>query len=100
MTVVTTQWFDLIISKTRRNSLLVQGMRNEVLNFALIFETTLAIFLSYCPAMPQLLQLYPLRLSWWLFGLPFGLYMVAYDELRRWLIRRTPGGFFERELFW
>lgn len=100
VSIVVTQWFDVIISKTRRNSLLVQGMRNEVLNFALIFETSAAIFLCYCPGMVTLLKLYPLYFSWWLFGLPFGFALFSYDEFRRYMIRTYPGGYFERETFW
>lgn len=32
-----------------------------MLNFGLVFETALAAFLSYCPGMPILLRLYPLK---------------------------------------
>ncbi|GFS93279.1 hypothetical protein NPIL_588871, partial [Nephila pilipes] len=58
--IVIVQWADLIICKTRRNSILHQGMKNHVLNFGLVFETALAAFLSYCPGMDKGLRMYPL----------------------------------------
>lgn len=98
--IVVTQWFDLIICKTRRNSILHQGLTNEVLNFALIFETGLAIFLCYCPGMIPLLKLYPLKWVWWIFGLPFGLVLFILDEWRRYEIRRHPGGLIEQQTYY
>merc|ERR1719222_1773718 len=47
ISIVVVQWADLIICKTRRNSIIHQGMRNHVLNFGLIFETLMAAFPSY-----------------------------------------------------
>lgn len=55
------QWADLIISKTRRNSIVHQGMTNHVLNFGLVFETALAAFLSYTPGVNTALRMYPLK---------------------------------------
>lgn len=92
MSIVVVQWADLIICKTRRNSIVHQGMTNHVLNAGLIFETLLAAFLSYTPGMSLLLRLFPLKLTWWFPALPFSLLIVAFDETRRFLMRRTPGG--------
>lgn len=61
VSIVVVQWADLIICKTRRNSLLHQGMRNWALNFGLIFETALAAFLSYTPGMDKGLRMFPLK---------------------------------------
>merc|ERR1712136_149862 len=47
VSIVVVQWADLIICKTRRNSLFQQGMRNHVLTFGLFFETAIACLLSY-----------------------------------------------------
>ena len=51
--IVVVQWADLLICKTRRNSIVQQGMRNHILNFGLVFETALACFLSYTPGMDK-----------------------------------------------
>lgn len=61
VSIVVVQWADLIICKTRRNSIVHQGMRNWALNFGLIFETALAAFLSYTPGMDKGLRMFPLK---------------------------------------
>lgn len=61
VSIVIVQWADLIVCKTRRNSIIHQGMRNWALNFGLIFETALAAFLSYTPGMDKGLRMFPLK---------------------------------------
>ncbi|GBP35975.1 hypothetical protein EVAR_91526_1 [Eumeta japonica] len=63
VSIVVVQWADLIICKTRRNSIVHQGMRNWALNFGIVFETALAAFLSYTPGMDKGLRMYPLQLE-------------------------------------
>ncbi|KFM68400.1 Sodium/potassium-transporting ATPase subunit alpha, partial [Stegodyphus mimosarum] len=98
--IVIVQWADLIICKTRRNSILHQGMKNHVLNFGLVFETALAAFLSYCPGMDKGLRMYPLKINWWFPALPFSFLIFVYDETRRLILRRNPGGWVERETYY
>nr|CAH1755607.1 Na,K-ATPase alpha 1B [Oncopeltus fasciatus] len=100
VSIVIVQWADLIISKTRRNSIFHQGMRNWALNFGLVFETALAAFLSYCPGMDKGLRMYPLKFVWWLPALPFMVVIFIYDEVRRFYLRRNPGGWLERETYY
>merc|ERR1712071_131977 len=94
------QWADLIVCKTRRNSIVHQGMRNHVLNFGLIFETAMAAFLSYTPGMDKGLRMYPLKFNWWLPALPFSVLIFCYDETRKFLLRRNPGGWIEQETYY
>ncbi|XP_045626280.2 sodium/potassium-transporting ATPase subunit alpha isoform X1 [Procambarus clarkii] len=100
VSIVIVQWADLIICKTRRNSLFHQGMTNMVLNFGLCFETALAAALSYTPGMDKGLRMYPLKFYWWLPALPFSLLIFVYDECRRFLLRRNPGGWLEYETYY
>uniref|UniRef100_A0A1W7RAY1 Sodium/potassium-transporting ATPase subunit alpha n=1 Tax=Hadrurus spadix TaxID=141984 RepID=A0A1W7RAY1_9SCOR len=100
ISIVIVQWADLIICKTRRNSVFHQGMKNHILNFGLAFETMLAAFLSYCPGMDKGLRMYPLKFVWWLPALPFSLLIWIYDEVRRFILRRNPGGWIERETYY
>nr|CAD7428904.1 unnamed protein product [Timema monikensis] len=100
ITVVITQWANLICCKTRRNSIVHQKMTNWFLNFALVFETCLAICLLYLPAMDAALKMYPLKIQWWLPGIPWAIILLIFDETRKYLIRRFPGGFFERETYY
>uniref|UniRef100_A0A673L6D2 Sodium/potassium-transporting ATPase subunit alpha n=1 Tax=Sinocyclocheilus rhinocerous TaxID=307959 RepID=A0A673L6D2_9TELE len=61
VSIVVVQWADVIICKTRRNSVFQQGMKNKILIFGLFEETALAAFLSYCPGMDVALRMYPLK---------------------------------------
>merc|ERR1712061_275515 len=53
VSIVIVQWADLIICKTRKNSVFQQGMWNWFMSFGLVFETVLAAFLSYTPGMDK-----------------------------------------------
>uniref|UniRef100_A0A8C7XYK5 Sodium/potassium-transporting ATPase subunit alpha n=1 Tax=Oryzias sinensis TaxID=183150 RepID=A0A8C7XYK5_9TELE len=93
ISIVVVQWADLIICKTRRNSIVQQGMtKNRVLIFGLFTETALAVFLSYCPGMDTALKMYPLKPTWWFCAFPYAILIFVYDEVRRYLLRRNPGG--------
>merc|ERR1712115_369771 len=101
VSIVVVQWADLIICKTRKNSVFQQGMKNHFMNFGLVFETILAAFLSYCPGMDKGLRMYPLKFNWWLPALPFSLLIFVYDESRKYLLRRNgPGSWIERETYY
>merc|ERR1712180_500289 len=100
VTIVVVQWADLIICKTRRLSLLHQGMTNWMLNFGLFFETALAAFIQYTPGLNAALRLRPLNAPWWFIGIPFSLLIFIYDEIRRFLLRRNPGGWVEQETYY
>ena len=100
VSIVIVQWADLLICKTRRNSIVQQGVRNHMLNFGLVFETCLAAFLSYTPGMDKGLRMYPLKFNWWLPALPFSLSIFIYDEVRKFLLRRHPGGWLEKETYY
>jgi sodium/potassium-transporting ATPase subunit alpha len=98
VSIVIVQWVDVIICKTRRLSIIRQGMDNWALNFAIIFETVLAVFLSYTPGMDKGLNMYPLKYNWWLPALPFAALMLAYEEIRKFIIRQqSSGSWLERE---
>nr|QBF51208.1 Na+/K+-ATPase alpha-subunit 1c1 [Heteropneustes fossilis] len=100
ISIVVVQWADLIICKTRRNSVFQQGMKNKILIFGLFEETALAAFLSYCPGMDVALRMYPLKPNWWFCAFPYSLLIFIYDEIRKLIIRRSPGGWVERETYY
>ncbi|KAF5273040.1 hypothetical protein FQR65_LT04782 [Abscondita terminalis] len=99
VSVVVTQWADLLVCKTKRNSLFKQGMGNNVLNLSIIIETLVVCFLSYGPEM-HILKFYPVRFRWWLYPLPFAFLIVVFDELRKYEIRRNPKGWVRRETYY
>lgn len=101
VSIVVVQWADLIICKTRKNSVFHQKMSNCQLNMALVFETLLACFFCYTPGMTYFLRLYPVRFTWWLAALPFSVLIFVYDEIRKYLIRKNPqGSWIENETYY
>ncbi|UJR29800.1 hypothetical protein I4U23_017344 [Adineta vaga] len=64
---------------------------------SIIFETVLAIILSYTPYINRGLIIYPLKLHWWFLPLPFTLLVFVYDEWRKLMIRKFPGSFIDQE---
>ena len=98
--IVIVQWADVIICKTRRLSITQQGMNNNVLIAGLFEETLLAAFLAYCPGTDAMLRMYPIEWYWWFAPMPFSLIIFIYDETRRWLMRRSPGGWVESETYY
>merc|ERR1712038_1286491 len=100
VSIVVVQWADLIICKTRKLSVFQQGMSNWVMNFGLCFETALACILSYTPGMDKGLRMYPLKINWWLPAIPFSILIFCYDETRKFLLRRNPGGWIEHETYY
>merc|ERR1712227_653841 len=101
VSIVVAQWADLLICKTRRNSIFQQGMTNYFMDFALLFETALAAFLVYTPGMDVALRMQPLKFLWWLPAIPSSLTIFVYDECRKFLLRRLgPGSWVERETYY
>lgn len=100
LSIVFVQWTDLIICKTRRLSLLQHGMTNKVLNVALVFETILAFVLIYTPFINFNLKLYHVYYLWYLIPIPYTILILVFDECRKFIIRKRPGGFIERETYY
>ena len=101
VSIVVVQWADLLICKTRWNSLFQQGMWNWQLNFALIFETLLAVILCYTPGIHTVLKLQNIYFLWWLPALPFSFLILVYDEMRKFIMRTLPpGNWVERETYY
>ncbi|KAK2587327.1 hypothetical protein KPH14_003044 [Odynerus spinipes] len=100
LSIVITQMIDLVMCKTRRNSIFHQGMGNWFLNFSFVFEIIITGTLLYVPGTEKVLKTMPLDIYWYWPCLPLGLFLWTYDELRRWCIRRFPGGIVERETYY
>merc|ERR1712001_401968 len=100
VSIVIVQWADLIICKTRKNSVFQQGMTNWVMNFGLVFETVLAAILCYTPGMDKGLKMYPLKINWWFPAIPFSALIFVFDEVRKYLLSQNPGGWIERETYY
>jgi len=88
ISIIVVQWADLLICKTRRLSIVTQGMSNTFMNFGLMFETLLGAYLSYLPGLDYL-GTRPLRFTHWMCAIPFSMAILLYDENRKYLMRAT-----------
>ncbi|EPB77098.1 Na,H/K antiporter P-type ATPase, alpha subunit [Ancylostoma ceylanicum] len=59
--VVVIQWSDALISKTRKNSIVMQGIENQVLNTSLVFTAAMAMFITVTPGVTEVLKLNGIR---------------------------------------
>lgn len=100
LAIVTTQVADVLICKTRRLSLIQQGMENWVLNFGVLFEVMLAGIVVYCPYVNNALRFEPIELVCILPAVPYAIFIILLDEGRRFIIRRNPGSWFEKETYY
>ncbi|XP_039629560.1 potassium-transporting ATPase alpha chain 1 [Polypterus senegalus] len=92
---------DVLIRKTRRLSVFQQGFfRNKVLVTAIVFQLLLGNFLCYCPGMPNIFNFMPIRVQWWFVPVPFGILIFVYDEIRKLGVRRHPGSWWDKELYY
>ena len=105
--IVIVQWADLIICKTRILSLFQQGMfKNPTMIQGLLFESCLAVFVSYCPGIHYGLKTRPLSGTWWLPAVTFSFLIWIYDEIRKYLMREYrkahngEPGFVERSTYY
>merc|ERR1712166_573334 len=86
--IIIVQWADLVICKTRWLSIRQQGMRNDVMNFALVWELLLGAMICYIPGTSAIL-IQPLRITHWCTAVPFSIFIFLYDETRKYLMRMT-----------
>ncbi|KZC11054.1 Sodium/potassium-transporting ATPase subunit alpha [Dufourea novaeangliae] len=100
LSIVITQLIDLVMCKTRVNSILQQGMDNWFLNFSFIFEIIITGVILYVPGTEKILKTMPLSIYWYWPCLPLGLCLWIYDELRRLCIRKFPGGIIDQETYY
>merc|ERR1711966_523702 len=88
VSIVVAQWADVIICKTRENSIFQQGMWNWILNIGILEETLLAIVLVYLPPLQQAFDTKDLEFVMWCYGMPFAFLIWVFDEVRKWLLRK------------
>ena len=88
ISIIVVQWADLVICKTRMNSMYHQGMNNPAMNFGLIFETILGALLCYSPGLSTALGTRPIKLVHWFPGCPYSVFIFCYDETRKYIMRK------------
>lgn len=83
---------DLIIRKTRRNSIFQQGLfRNKVIWVGIASQVIVALILSYGLGSVPALSFTMLRVQYWFVAVPHAILIWVYDEMRKLFIRLYPG---------
>ncbi|CAD5207829.1 unnamed protein product [Bursaphelenchus okinawaensis] len=98
--IVIVQWADLIVARTRSASMLSHRFSNIVLTTGMLSTVVLSYIFLYVPGIQDIFQLTGLRLRWTMIAVPFGWFLVLFDETRRMAIRRSPTGWVFRETYY
>merc|ERR1711881_294360 len=100
ISIIVVQWADLMICKTRFNSLFMQGMSNMFMNWSLIFETVLGAVLCYVSIANIMFSTKMITFLMWTPAIPFMFLIFLYDETRKLIIRKNRYGWLERNTYW
>jgi sodium/potassium-transporting ATPase subunit alpha len=76
-----------IACKTRLNSLLTQGMVNNVLNLGILQEIFLIGLLVHVPGLNYAFGTLGIVAVDWFIAIPFAIFIIFYDEFRKYLCR-------------
>ena len=98
--VVVSRTADLIICKTRKESIFTQGMRNRVLNAGLFTMILFVCLISYVPFLRIVWTTRPLFVLYMFIGVPYAMFIFVYDEIRKLIIRNNPRGWVFRNTYW
>ncbi|GMR37075.1 hypothetical protein PMAYCL1PPCAC_07270 [Pristionchus mayeri] len=100
VSIVVVQWADLLVAKTRKNSIVTQGFGNNSLNYSIPFTALLACLLMNTPFINESLGVTRIHIDILVMAIPFGLFIIMYDEIRCFFIRRYPTGWVYKETYY
>ncbi len=89
VSIIICQIADVLICRTRRQSIFTVGMfSNKLINLGILSELAIVLAITYVPFMNTFFGTAPLAWWHWLISIPFALLILLGDELRRVLVRR------------
>ncbi|XP_064441843.1 potassium-transporting ATPase alpha chain 2-like [Mirounga angustirostris] len=99
--IMVQQIADLIIRKTRRNSIFQQGLfRSKVIWVGIASQIIIALILSYGLGSVTALSFTMLRPQYWFVAVPFAILIWVYDEVRKLFIRLYPGSWWDKNMYY
>ncbi|XP_068098327.1 potassium-transporting ATPase alpha chain 2-like [Hyperolius riggenbachi] len=101
ISIVVCQMVNTLIRKTRRNTNLTRRFfKNKVIFLGVLSQIAIGVFLCYIPGMDDALHFMNIRVQYWFVGIEYAVMIFVYDEIRKLLIRRYPGSWVDRELYY
>mmetsp|Transcript_6695 Transcript_6695/g.10973 ORF Transcript_6695/g.10973 Transcript_6695/m.10973 type:complete len:1087 (+) Transcript_6695:40-3300(+) len=94
--IVIAQMANVIICKTRINSIVNHGFHNMVLNMGVVQETLLIVLLVYAPFLNMAFGTSPVDGMDWVTPVPFFVFLIVYDEVRKYILREVG----DKHWFW
>nr|XP_055100298.1 potassium-transporting ATPase alpha chain 2 [Symphalangus syndactylus] len=99
--ILVQQIADLIIRKTRRNSIFQQGLfRNKVIWVGIASQIIIGLILSYGLGSVTALRFTMLRAQYWFVAVPHAILIWVYDEMRKLFIRLYPGSWWDKNMYY
>uniref|UniRef100_G3UFC6 Sodium/potassium-transporting ATPase subunit alpha n=2 Tax=Loxodonta africana TaxID=9785 RepID=G3UFC6_LOXAF len=99
--IVVQQIANLIIRKTRRNSIFHQGLfSNKIIWVGIASQIIIALILSYGLGSVTTLNCTMLRAQYWFMAVPYAILIWVYDEVRKLFIRLYPGGWWDKNMYY
>uniref|UniRef100_A0A2K5YEL0 Sodium/potassium-transporting ATPase subunit alpha n=1 Tax=Mandrillus leucophaeus TaxID=9568 RepID=A0A2K5YEL0_MANLE len=99
--ILVQQIADLIIRKTRRNSIFQQGpFRNKVIWVGIASQIVIGLVLSYGLGSVTALSFTMLRAQYWFVAVPHAILIWVYDEVRKLFIRLYPGSWWDKNMYY
>ncbi|KAL2770047.1 potassium-transporting ATPase alpha chain 2 isoform 1 [Daubentonia madagascariensis] len=99
--ILVQQIADLIIRKTRRNSIFQQGLfRNKVIWVGIASQIIIGLILSYGLGSVTALSFAMLRAQYWFVAVPHAILIWVYDEMRKLFIRLYPGSWWDKNMYY
>lgn len=88
LAIVVAQWANVICVKTKKLSMLHHGLRNYTSLHGILFETSLSLLVGFVPGLDVAFGGRKLHfLHFFIPALPFFIYILAYNEMRKYYIR-------------
>ncbi|KAI1262637.1 hypothetical protein F5Y18DRAFT_396864 [Xylariaceae sp. FL1019] len=97
--LVVMQWFNLLAVRTRRWSIFQhppafnKKTQNLYIFPAILFSLSMAILWLYIPQLHSILGTLPVPVEFWFLPFAFGSFILLFDEMRKFFVRKYPRSF-------
>ncbi|TGJ79196.1 hypothetical protein E0Z10_g9570 [Xylaria hypoxylon] len=100
--LVVMQWFNLLAVRTRRWSIFQhppafnKRTQNLYIFPAILFAVSMALLWLYIPQLHPILGTLPVPVEHWFLPFAFGLFILLFDEIRKFTVRKYPKSFISK----